>query len=477
MAGIGFELKKLFEKEGIFNKVFAYIHSGFATVGPTLIVIVALSLMYMMPPYIAMPYMEKEVLSSIIMYIFVFALILSSPVNIILSRYMADRIFEEKFGSILTAIETGEGILSILLAVVGIPFGWMLYRTGKQAGYSVLTAYIVFFGLAFTFYYMTVITVLKEYKIITGTFIGCFLIGIGIVYMDAYWLGHTITDSILLGLAASFVLIAVCQRLYIKKVFRVRSGDFRAFFHYIRKHYLLILANLFFTLGIYVHCFVFWRFSEYKIVVLGVFYSAPVYDMATYFAMFSNITILIMFVVCVETKFHTTYKKYFECVIGAGGKEIKKAKQNMMRTMRTETIFVIQVQFIINIVVYILALVCFPKFGVAGDVVTIYPVISVAYMILFLTQCFMIYLFYFDDLHGAVAVGLVFFICTLAGSFAAVHLSTPFLGAGLLFGAFCGFSVAFFRLRYLMVHFDKVVYGRGKIVKRVRGSKLGGVFH
>jgi uncharacterized membrane protein len=88
----------------------------------------------------------------------------------------------------------------------------------------------------------------------------------------------------------------------------------------------------------------------------------------------------------------------------------------------------------------------------------------------------MIYLFYFDDLYGAVAVGVLFFASTLLGSLISVHLSTPFVGTGLLFGAFCGFSIAFFRLRQIMVHFDRFVYGRGKIVKQVRG-KLGGVFH
>ena len=37
MAGIGFELKKLFEKEGIFNGLKASVYSTIVTIGPTLI--------------------------------------------------------------------------------------------------------------------------------------------------------------------------------------------------------------------------------------------------------------------------------------------------------------------------------------------------------------------------------------------------------------------------------------------------------
>ena len=64
MAGIGFELKKLFNKEGIISSVFAGLYATIVTIGPTIMVIVALNLMYFLLPYIEISLNEREVLSS-----------------------------------------------------------------------------------------------------------------------------------------------------------------------------------------------------------------------------------------------------------------------------------------------------------------------------------------------------------------------------------------------------------------------------
>ncbi|MBD5105855.1 MAG: hypothetical protein HDT41_02560, partial [Lachnospiraceae bacterium] len=69
MAGIGFELKRLFKKEGVFSTIFAGIYATAVTIGPTIIVIIALNIMYMLPPYIEIAYRDKELLSATILYV------------------------------------------------------------------------------------------------------------------------------------------------------------------------------------------------------------------------------------------------------------------------------------------------------------------------------------------------------------------------------------------------------------------------
>lgn len=468
MAGIGFELKRLFKKEGVFSTVFAGVHATAVTIGPTIIVIVALNLMYMLPPYIEMAYREREVLSSTILYVFIFALILASPINIILSRYMADKIYEEDYSTIFTSVETGGALIAIGVAVLGIPFGYAMYTIGDLPLYYVFISYLFFAGLAFTFYYMTFITVLKEYGKITGSFLGSLLVGFLFVVISVFLFDVAMVDAILLGLTISFILIAMLLLMFIKKSFRHHSNNFKELFSYIKKDVWLILANVFYIWGLYIHNFVFWFLSDYKITVANVFISAPDYDMATYLAMLSNISILVIFVVNVETKFHTAYKAYCESIIGAAGKEIRRAKQKMIETLRRETIYIIQIQIIVNIIVYIAAIVVLPKIGIEGVILSMYPVLSVGYMILYLVQCFMIYLFYLDDAKGAAAVGAVFLTATLLGSLWSVYLPPALAGLGVVIGASCGFTVAFFRIRYMLIHLDKHIYGRGKIVRQIK---------
>lgn len=471
MAGIGFELKRLFKKEGVFSTIFAGIYATAVTIGPTVIVIIALNIMYMLPPYLEIAYRDREVLSSTILYVFVFALILASPINNILSRYVADKIYEEDYSSIFTAVETGSVLIAICVGILGIPFGYAMYTIGNLPLYYVFASYLFFAGLSFTFYYMTFITVLKEYRKITYSFLGSLAVGVLFVIISVYWFDVVIVDAILLGLMISFNLIAMILLLFIKKSFVNHNHNSVELLSYIKKGWWLILANIFYILGLYVHNFVFWFFSDYKILVANVFKSAPTYDMATYLAMLSNISVLVIFVVNVETKFHTAYKAYCESIIGAAGKDIRRAKEKMIETLRRETIYIVQIQIVVNIIVYIAALVIFPKIGIEGIVLSMYPVMSIGYMILYLVQCLMIYMFYLDDQKGAPMAGGIFFAGTLLGSMVAVHLIPSLAGLGVVFGASCGFTAAFFRIRYKLKHLDRHIYGRGKIVKQVKSIK------
>lgn len=471
MAGIGFELKRLFKKEGVFSTIFAGIYATAVTIGPTIIVIVALNIMYMLPPYIEIAYRDKELLSATILYVFVFALILASPINIILSRYVADKIYEEDYDSIYSSVETGSVLIAVFVGIMGIPFGCAMYFIGHLPLYYIFGTYMFFAGLSFTFYYMTFITVLKEYRKITFSFLGSLVVGFLFVVISVFWFGAAIVDAILFGLMLSFMLIAMILLFFIKRSFVNHNGNAGELFSYIKKGWWLILANALYIWGLYVHNFVFWFFSDYKIRVAEVFQSAPTYDMATYLAMISNISVLVIFVVNVETKFHTAYKAYCESIIGAAGKDIRRTKQKMIETLRRETIYIVQIQVIVNIIVYVTALVIFPKIGIEGVVLSMYPALSIGYMILYLVQCLMIYLFYLDDQKGAPLVGLAFFAGTLLGTLVTVKLPPGMGGLGLVFGASCGFTAAFFRIRYKLIHLDRHIYGRGKIVKQVKSAK------
>lgn len=471
MAGIGFEIKKLFKKEGIFNTVFAGLHATAVTIGPMVIVIIALNVMYMMQPYIELAYKEKEVLSSTILYVFIFSMILVSPVNIILSRYIADRIYEEDYSAIYTAVGTGELIIALCVAASGIPFGYMMYTKGNLPVYYIFTAYVFFAGVSFTFYYMNFITVLKQYSKITYSFFGSLIVGVLFVTVSNKIFDLNISDAILFGLTISFTMIAVFLVTFLKLSFREREYNYNLLIRCLKKNILLVLANFLYILGLYIHNFVFWSESDYKVVVKNIFVSAPNYDMATYLAMLSNISVLVIFTVNVETKFHTAYKAYCETIIGAAGKDMKKAKQKMIETLRRETIYIIQLQIIVNLTAYIVAQVFFPRLGVEGDILSMYPALSVGYMIIYLIQCLMIYLFYLDDMTGAVMTGAVFLLSTFLGSMVSVHFSVYMSGLGLVFGSICGMSMAFFRLRYKLIHLDRHIYGKGRIVKKVMKEK------
>lgn len=463
MAGIGFELKRLFNKDGIIHSVFAGLYATVVTIGPTIMVILTINLMYFLLPYVRIAWMQREVLSATILYVFIFSLIVSSPVNIILSRFCADKIYMEEYESILPALDMGNLILAVFTAVTGVPFGIAMYlKGGFSAGY-VLVSYLFYAGLVFTFYCMTFITLLKEYKKITYSFLFSLILGILFSLAAVFWWNFSVVNGILCALAISFNLIAVLLMARIRNTFKKHNANNREVLSYFKKYWKLFGANLLYTLGIYSHNFVFWFLSPYQVIVAKVFLMAPVYDMVTYLAMLSNLSILVIFVVNVETKFHTAYKAYCESIIGAAGKDIIKAKNKMIEVLRRELLYIIQTQMIINVCVFVLVIAFASNLGIGGRILTIYPVMSVAYMIIYLLQSLMIFQFYLDDAPGALLASLLFLLGTVAGSLLSVSFTPVFAGAGVLFGAFLGFSTAFFRIRHKLIHLDEHIYCRGNI--------------
>lgn len=118
----------------------------------------------------------------------------------------------------------------------------------------------------------------------------------------------------------------------IRSYFRENSGRYRRVFHYFREYWPLVLTNFLYTLGLYIHNFVFWT-TDLHMVIARSFVCVTTYDMATCLAMFTNISASVIFISRVEMNFHERYKAYSEAVIGGRGADIEITKKRMFRLL------------------------------------------------------------------------------------------------------------------------------------------------
>ena len=200
--------------------------------------------------------------------------------------------------------------------------------------------------------------------------------------------------------------------------------------------------------------------------VAHTFVYAPAYDMATCLAMFTNLSSTIIFISRVEMHFHERYKIYSEAVTGGRGEDIRVAKMRMFRLLSEELVSLTRVQFIISLVIFLLAMILLPKFGFGGLTLRIYPCLAAGYFILFLMYAEIIFLYYFNDLSGAVLTGVVFCLSVLVGSIVSTHFQDIWYGAGLTAGSFAGWTVAYLRLRWLERNLDEHIFCKGVLMKR-----------
>ena len=128
MAGIGFELKKIYRKHRINNMIRGIGYSSIVTVGPTLVTIGIILFMYTFMGMMDARYAERELLSSTILYSFIFPLIVTTPINSVLSRYIADKMYQRKLEDVLPSFYVGLLISTTILSIASVPFLYRLYQ-------------------------------------------------------------------------------------------------------------------------------------------------------------------------------------------------------------------------------------------------------------------------------------------------------------------------------------------------------------
>ncbi len=463
MAGIGFELKKLFKKNSIFSVTAGAGYSALITVGPTAIVMVTLIVLYMLLGISDVTFKQRELLSTTILYVFIFSSILTAGFNSVFSRYIADKFFEEEFEGILPSYYIGLAILGVISTIIALPFCYRLYTVGNVDIYFLISSYFLWISSIFLYFSMTYLHATKDYRRIALSFLLGMLISIGLALLF-HSLQIDVTHSILYALTIGFFIIASLVASFIHKYFEASDYGKSEVISYIFHYKEIFITNFLYFLGLYIHNFVFWS-TDGRTLVAETMISMQPYDMATCLALFTNISTLMIFIVMAETDFHDAYKNYMEAVIGSTYDEIYMNKKKMFRIMKEQIIHVFALQTVITAIIFIVFMIFLPQFGFSGLTMTIYPALAAGYLAIFLTYCLIIYLFYYNDNKGAMLVSIVFCAAILIGSLWSSTLTVNLYGFGAFLGSLIGWSFGYFRLRYLEKNFEKHIFMKQKFLK------------
>ena len=470
MAGIGVKLTNIYKKNTLTTDIIGAGYSMVVTIAPMLLVIGALMIMEYFLDFSSVGYVTRELFSCTVLYIFIFSLLTASPFNSVLSKYMSDVIYEETYEDILPCYYVGMLLNISLSALVGIPFCIREYLVGKVGIIYVFTGYCGYIALVLVFYSMLYLSICKDYKKISFFFAVGMTVTVFLSFLLVKVFHWGITYGMLFSLTIGFWLIACLEMSVVRSYFKENSGKYRQVLIYFKEYWPLVITNFLYTLGLYVHNFVFWTTDLHMIVVKS-FVCVTTYDMATCLAMFTNISASVIFISRVEMYFHERYKAYADAVFGGRGLDIQNTRKRMFRQLGSELMTLIRLQFIISVVIYLIFVIFLPRMGYAGLVMRIYPMVAAGYFILFLMYSEIIFLYYFEDLQGALVTALSFCGVTFLASLIAVHLPAVFFGVGIWTGSVVGFTVAYMRLRWMETHIDEHMFCRGNLIKRGKGIK------
>lgn len=468
MAGIGVKLNKIYSKKSMLTSLVGVGYSAVITIVPMLLVIVAVMLMEPLLGVSKLNYATRELYSCTILYIFIFGLLTTAPFSAVLSKYLSDVIYEETYQDILPCYYVGLVVNLVFSCSFGIPFSIWQYMSGKIELEFICAGYFGYVIMVIVFYSMLFLSICKSFGKITWFFFVGMVMALACAVLFVYVFQMETTFSMLIALDIGFLLIASLELAQIKSYFRDNSKKYKAVFQYLVRYWKLILTNFFYMLGVYLHNFVFWT-TDMQMVVADCFYSAPDYDMASCLGMLTSASATVIFISRVEMKFHETYKGYSEAVIGGRGMDIESAKRRMFRQMAAELTHLVRVQFVISLLIFFLFVIFLPRLGFSGRVMEIYPALAVGYFIWFIMNAALIFQYYFSDLGGALLSAFCFCLATLIGSLVASELPVRWYGAGLIFGAFVGWTIAYYRLHRIEKTLDVHIFCNGTIMKKGQG--------
>ncbi|MDO5154843.1 MAG: exopolysaccharide Pel transporter PelG [Eubacteriales bacterium] len=470
MAGIGVKLNRIYGKNTIATNLVGFGYSSMITVAPMFVVIGAVVLMQYLLGVFKLGYAERELYACTVLYIFIFGLLTASPFNAVLSKYMSDIIYEEKYEDIMPCYYTGLLMNTILSVLVGIPFCIHEYLVGDVQLRFVFAGYCGYMALVFVFYSMLYLSICKVYKKISLFFTIGMLITVLLSVILVYSYDVDAIYAMLVSLDVGFLITGSLEYALIRSYFRENSGRYKAVLQYFKKYWQLVLTNFIYTLGLYMHNFVFWT-TDMHLIVVKSFVCMTSYDMATCLAMFTNISASVIFISRVEMHFHERYKKYSEAVIGGRGMDIENAKKRMFEQLSDELMSLVRIQFIVTVVVFFVCMIILPMFGFGGIVMQIYPCLAAGYFVLFTMYAEIIFLYYFDDLNGALFTAISFALATLVGAYLSTSLQPIWFGIGFFAGSVVGWAFAYIRLRYIEKNLDRHIFCRGHILKMGEGIR------
>ena len=219
MAGIGFELKKLFSQKGIALKLRANLYASLVVVGPMILGFLLLLGAKIISTRANATGHQQDLIIVVITYSLLFSLILASTLMFALARYIADSLYTEEYNRILPSMY---GAISLLLVVGGIGWGVFLYISQLPLLYSVLS-FVLFCEGVVVWIQVNYVTAIKDYKkILVG-----FLLGISVGLTVGYILtrfNYDVVAALLIGAVISYGITMVVFTIVLTQYFPTGRG-------------------------------------------------------------------------------------------------------------------------------------------------------------------------------------------------------------------------------------------------------------
>lgn len=443
MAGIGFELKRLFRRKGLFATMRAYGYAGIVCTGPMLLGVLLQVGILVLCGLWGVGRANQDLLVCMVTYTLLASLLLTSFFSMPVTRFLADMLFAEREDEILPSFW---GSNTIMLVAGTVLYGVFLLFSGATLLQGLLCLWL-FNIMIVNWNGMSYLTAIKDYRGILCSFAAA--IGVAcLCALAALALGLPSVEGLLASIALGYGVMLAWDVVLLYRYFPQSDRSPWLFLQWLDRYMPLALTGLLTNLGLFAHLVIIWA-GPIGVQVKGLFYGAPYHDVPALIAFLTILVTTVNFVVSVEVNFYPRYRDYYS-LFNDGGVvgDIVVAEEEMLSTLNSELRFCALKQLFVTAAVISLettVLSALPL-GFNNLMHGYFRTLCVGYGLYAVGNTVMLILLYFTDYKGAVLASGLF--AGVAGLATAVSLLLPqqFYGFGFLLGAAVFFIVALLRL-------------------------------
>ncbi|MFH1830226.1 MAG: exopolysaccharide Pel transporter PelG [Pseudomonadota bacterium] len=457
MAGIGFRLEKILAKNSYFNLIEGYAYSSIVSAGPLLCTIFTIALLTIIMPG-NMDMHEIMIFRTLIVYIYGFSLISTSSVQMILTRYMADRIFMNDYKAIVPAFV---GIVSMSLVIHAV-IGFIAASRLHLGIATEVTAVVLFLNIGIIWIAMIVLSAAKEFQWIVKSF----AIGSLLSVIAGYLLGNYYgLFGLLTGFTLGQVLLVTLLIVQIFTEFDYRRRVEFYFLNYFKKFTALAFIATLYNIGIWGDKIVFWASPVTHENIHSFLYASSIYDVPVFIAYLLIVPSLAMFTIRVETSFYIHYKKFFLSILNKHPYyALEERRQNIVNSLKLAMGRMIVLQGTVTLVGLIAAPKVYPYLHMSSMQLGIFQIAMVATFLQALLQTLLIIMLYFDFRMDALIMAAIFGISNPLFSLISIKLGFGFYGYGYFASCLVALIIGFVLFDYKMRHLLYYTFVSQKII-------------
>lgn len=443
MAGIGFELKRLFRRKGLFATMRAYGYAGIVCTGPMLLGVLLQVGILVLCGLWDVGRANQDLLVCMVTYTLLASLTLTSFFSMPVTRFLADMLFAEREDEILPSFW---GSNAIMLVTGTVLYGVFLLFSGATLLQGLLCLWL-FNIMIVNWNGMSYLTAIKDYRGILCSFAAA----IGVAFLcalAALAMGLPPVESLLASIALGYGVMLAWDVVLLYRYFPQSDRSPWLFLQWLDQFMPLALTGLLTNLGLFAHLVIIWA-GPIGVQVKGLFYGALYYDVPALIAFLTILVTTVNFVVSVEVNFYPRYRDYYS-LFNDGGVvgDIVVAEEEMLSTLNSELRFCALKQLFVTAAVISLETTVLSALPLGFNSLMhgYFRTLCVGYGLYAVGNTILLILLYFTDYKGALLASGLF--AGVAGLATAVSLLLPqqFYGFGFLLGAAVFFIVALLRL-------------------------------